>query len=236
MVLNVNKTIFVLKNKNKITFLFETNLYIIYKMKNLQMSAIMDREELRGEIRNQNNGFDIVFVGLSLSVTDENLMREEYKKIGWKRFVPFYKRRKISKIKKKILENVTGTFRNQRFTAIMGASGAGKTSLLAQIAGEIPKEFETSGELFVQGQRLENTALKSISGFVFQDDVILETMTVEEAFKMSARLRLPPEIDKKERVERMIKETSLEKARKTRIGGKKGVSGGERKRTSTWHK
>lgn len=203
------------------------------------MSAIMDHEELSREIRNQNNGFDIIFVGLSLSIINENLMREEYKKIGWKRFVPFYKRRKIPKIKKKILENVTGIFRNRRFTAIIGASGAGKTSLLAQIAGQIPKGFETSGELLVQGQRLENTALKSISGFVFQDDVILETMTVEEAFKMSARLRLPPEIDKKERVEWMIKETSLEKARKTRIGlagGKKGVSGGERKRTSIKNK
>ena len=178
--------------------------------------------------------YDIVFSDLNLTVEDSTAMREEIKKLGWKRFVPFQKGR-VPKIEKKILQNISGLFRFRRFTAIMGASGAGKTSLLTQIAGQLPKDTKTSGKLFIKGQSLDYDAIKNLSGFVFQDDVILATMTVEEALKMSAKLRLPPEINKSERVQKMIESVSLEKAKKTQIGqpgGKKGISGGERKRTS----
>ena len=120
----------------------------------------------------------------------------------------------------------------------MGASGAGKTSLLTQISGQLPKKNTiVSGEVVIRGNPVEE--IKEVSGFVFQDDVILATMTVEEALKMSAELRLSPEIDKNDRVERMILATSLEKARRTQIGvtgGRKGISGGERKRTSKQRK
>ena len=187
-----------------------------------------------GEASRSRN-YDISFIDLNLTVIDSVLIKEEYKKLGWKRFIPFYKRSRVPMIEKKILENVSGIFRFKRFTAIMGASGAGKTSLLTQIAGQLPKDSNTSGKLMIQGQELEANVCKSISGFVFQDDVILETMTVEEALKMSAKLRLPPEIDKKQKVQEMIDKVSLKKAAKTQIGqpgGKKGISGGERKRTS----
>ena len=197
------------------------------------MSNQIQRTVQLDEPRRQN--YDLVFTNMNLTVIDTVLMNEEYKKIGFKRFIPFYKGRGVPKIEKKILENVSGLFRFKRFTAIMGASGAGKTSLLTQIAGQLPKDSKVSGELKIQGRELEAQIIKTISGFVFQDDVILETMTVEEALKMSAKLRLPPEIDKIERVEEMIGKVSLKKARKTQIGqpgGKKGISGGERKRTS----
>ena len=198
------------------------------------MDAGIQRSVQLGQTETTRN-YDIVFVDLNLSVTDSVLMREEYKKLGWNRFIPFYKRRRIPKIEKQILENVSGVFKFRRFTAIMGASGAGKTSLLTQIAGQLPKDSKTSGKLMIQGREVDPKVSKNISGFVFQDDVILETMTVEEALKMSAKLRLPPEIDKAQRVEEMIEKVSLKKARKTQIGqpgGKKGISGGERKRTS----
>ena len=60
-------------------------------------------------------------------------------------------------------------------------------------------------------------------------------MTVNEAIGMSARLRLPKEIDKFQRVKQSIEAFNLTKAQNTQIGspgGRKGVSGGERKRTS----
>lgn len=183
----------------------------------------------------RGRNYDIVFTDLDLTVTDSVLMKGAYKKLGWKRFIPFYKRMRAPKIEKKILEGISGIFKFKRFTAIMGGSGAGKTSLLTQIACQLPKDCKTAGKLMIQGQELDPKMIKNISGFVFQDDVILETMTVEEALKMSAKLRLPPEIDKTERVEEMIESVSLKKAARTQIGhpgGKKGISGGERKRTS----
>lgn len=60
-------------------------------------------------------------------------------------------------------------------------------------------------------------------------------MTVREAIGMSARLRLPKEVNKRTRVDEAIATFNLQKAQNTQIGtpgGKKGISGGERKRTS----
>lgn len=79
--------------------------------------------------------------------------------------------------------------------------------------------------------------MKKLSGFVFQDDVLFNTMTVQEALMMSATLRLPESISleqKTRRVDEIIGILGLEKAKDTIIGTpeKKGISGGERKRTA----
>ncbi|KAJ1552665.1 ATP-binding cassette sub- G member 2, partial [Cladochytrium tenue] len=79
--------------------------------------------------------------------------------------------------------------------------------------------------------------IKRVSGFVFQDDVILATMTVREAVAMSAHLRLPESVSEEEkarRVARMLGRLGLERAAATAIGDSqhKGISGGERKRTA----
>jgi ABC-type multidrug transport system ATPase subunit len=80
--------------------------------------------------------------------------------------------------------------------------------------------------------------MRKMSAFVFQDDVILSTMTVREAILLSARLRLPgamPLAEKRARVEKVIYLMHLERCADTVIGSatdKGGISGGERKRTS----
>lgn len=198
----------------------------------------MDQIQRTVRLTEATQNLDLSFIDLNLTVNDSVLMNEEYKKLGIKRFIPFYKNRHIPKIEKKILENISGIFRFGKFTAIMGASGAGKTSLLTQISGQLPKDSKITGKLMIQGKEIDSNLMKNISGFVFQDDVILETMTVEEALKMSAKLRLSPGngIDKNAKIEDIIEKLSLKKARKTQMGqpgsGKKGISGGERKRTS----
>ncbi len=78
--------------------------------------------------------------------------------------------------------------------------------------------------------------LNQISGFVFQDDVILGTMTVREAITMSATLRLPTTIsaeEKARKVDELIEMLNLGKCADTVVGDVniKGISGGERKRT-----
>lgn len=69
-----------------------------------------------------------------------------------------------------------------------------------------------------------------------QDDILLATFTPTEAFKFSADLRLKNlnESQKMERVMKLIKELGLTKCKDTKIGNAmiRGVSGGERKRTS----
>ncbi|TPX41456.1 hypothetical protein SeLEV6574_g06073 [Synchytrium endobioticum] len=62
----------------------------------------------------------------------------------------------------------------------MEASGAGKTSLLQVLAGEA-RSGEVQGQILINGQEVLTNEIKRCSGFVFQDDVILSTMTVREA-------------------------------------------------------
>ncbi len=135
-----------------------------------------------------------------------------------------------------ILNNVSGRFKAGRLTAVMGASGAGKTSLLSLIAGELTNG-KVKGDISLNGEAIHLKTVKKISGFVFQDDLILGTMTVREAIAMSATLRLPREMaaeEKSKKVDDIISLLNLGKCQNTPIGNAyvKGISGGERKRTA----
>ncbi|TPX37995.1 hypothetical protein SmJEL517_g00239 [Synchytrium microbalum] len=146
---------------------------------------------------------------------------------------PFAKKEMVTK---QILKNVNGAFNPGRLTAVMGASGAGKTSLLQVLAGEA-KQGMVEGRILLNGEEIVSKEIKRCSGFVFQDDVILSTMTVREAITMSALLRLPSDwtLERKHaKVDETIQLLGLEKAANTIIGDTetKGVSGGERKRTA----
>eukprot|EP00741_Cyanophora_paradoxa_P012559 tig00020614_g12136.t1 len=135
---------------------------------------------------------------------------------------------------KHILKDCCGVFQPARFTAILGASGAGKTTLLNILAGQTFGGV-VEGQISVNGEPANRSFMRRVSGFVFQDDMILETMTVREALTMSALLRLPPSVTKEAklaRVEDTIVTLHLEQAANTIVGSTttKGISGGERKR------
>jgi ABC-type multidrug transport system ATPase subunit len=73
--------------------------------------------------------------------------------------------------------------------------------------------------------------------FVAQDDSLQVTSTPREAIYFSAKLRLPrvtPEKNLEKLTRRMLSELGLEHCADTYVGGAlvKGISGGERKRTS----
>lgn len=97
----------------------------------------------------------------------------------------------------------------QSFTALYGASGAGKTSLLRIVAGLLQPE---QGIIEVNGQTWLNTA-KKINlppqkrniGFVFQDYALFPNMTVEENL-----LYALPENAGKEKVEQLIEMIGLQ--------------------------
>jgi ABC-type multidrug transport system ATPase subunit len=140
-----------------------------------------------------------------------------------------------------LLNSVWGEVPEQQTTAIMGPSGAGKTSLLNILAGRAA----TGGKITIDSDvRLNNFAVnptdikvrKNIA-FVAQDDSLQVTSTPREAIYFSAKLRSPrstPEKNLKKLVERMLDELGLQHCADTYVGGAllKGISGGERKRTS----
>lgn len=73
-----------------------------------------------------------------------------------------------------------------------------------------------------------------MTGYVVQDDIYFETLTVAETLNFAADLKLPTSLSKaerRERVETIIKDLDLERCRDTQIGViGKGISGGERRR------
>eukprot|EP00281_Chroomonas_sp_CCMP1168_P022996 CAMPEP_0206228544 /NCGR_PEP_ID=MMETSP0047_2-20121206/9226_1 /ASSEMBLY_ACC=CAM_ASM_000192 /TAXON_ID=195065 /ORGANISM="Chroomonas mesostigmatica_cf, Strain CCMP1168" /LENGTH=645 /DNA_ID=CAMNT_0053651795 /DNA_START=134 /DNA_END=2071 /DNA_ORIENTATION=- len=139
------------------------------------------------------------------------------------------------KITKTILHDLTGAFLPGKFTAIMGASGAGKTTMLNTVAGEAA-DGEIYGRILLNGREVESKVIKRWSSFVFQDDVIMTTSTVRECITLSARLRLPSSLTRAQiykRVDQVISILHLEKCAETIVGSpqdKGGISGGERKR------
>ena len=92
-----------------------------------------------------------------------------------------------------------------------------------------------TGEMRVNNVKLHTNDFGKFGAFVQQDDVLLETFTPEESFRFAAKLRTnltDRQIEVK--VRDIISRLGLKSCKDTFIGGilMKGISGGERKRTS----
>jgi ABC-type multidrug transport system ATPase subunit len=97
------------------------------------------------------------------------------------------------------------------------------------------ENFPTTGEYLLNGQKPDEEKFTRISSYVMQEDILEPLMTPKQILLFTAKLKLnlsPQEIE--ERVRRMIKDLNLHKCKNTPIGNQfiRGVSGGERKRTS----
>ena len=90
--------------------------------------------------------------------------------------------------KKNLIRCVTGKILPGRVTAVMGPSGAGKTTFLNALAGKATG-CEMSGLVLINGRIESIHSYKKIIGFVPQDDVVHGNLTVEENLWFSARCR-----------------------------------------------
>ena len=133
---------------------------------------------------------------------------------------------------KKLLNQVTGQAKPGELLAILGASGAGKSTLLNTLA------FRNLTGLEVEGRRLANqrvvttTSLTAVSGYVQQEELFINVLSVTEHLTFQSQVRMPKEMKKaerRERVEQVIKELGLAKSANTMIGN---LSGGEKRRLS----
>ncbi|KAF5828872.1 hypothetical protein DUNSADRAFT_16957 [Dunaliella salina] len=146
---------------------------------------------------------------------------------------------KDDKAKKQILFDISGRVLPGQVLALMGPSGSGKTSLLAVLGGRTPPKIKLEGQILVNGEKFTKATRKRI-GFVLQDDVLYETLTVYETLMYAGMLRLPRTMTKAEksaRVEAVMSVLGIARSRDTIIGGffRRGISGGERKRVSVGH-
>lgn len=93
-----------------------------------------------------------------------------------------------------LLKGISGVFRPGVLTALMGASGAGKTTLMDVLADR-KTGGRITGDVTVNGHAKDAATFARISGYCEQFDVHSAGATVEEAVRFSAALRLPAEID-----------------------------------------
>ncbi|KAF9475974.1 hypothetical protein BDN70DRAFT_883068 [Pholiota conissans] len=137
---------------------------------------------------------------------------------------------------KRILSNISGCVKPGQIMAIMGASGAGKSTFLDILARK-RKRGEVSGTTLVNGREVDDAAFKKVVGFVDQEDTLMSTLTVYETVLYSALLRLPREMSneaKKFRTPETMKELGILGIKDMRIGesGHRSISGGEKRRVS----
>lgn len=135
-----------------------------------------------------------------------------------------------------ILSGVSGEFRAGRMCAIMGPSGAGKTSLMNVLCGKA-SYATVSGIVRFNGQEGDFNDYKTVMGFVPQEDVVHEGLTVGEQIRFSADLRNASDTDVKTRkliTEDVLKVMQLDGIQNSIVGGleHRGISGGQRKRVS----
>jgi ATP-binding cassette subfamily G (WHITE) protein 2 len=136
---------------------------------------------------------------------------------------------------KVLLNNVTGSITGG-FWAIMGASGGGKTTLLSTLSLRLDSaKMNIVGDMRFNGRIYQKNALKSMSAYVLQDDLLHAELTVGETISYAAQLRLANICDEEERMFRekeVLDLMGINHVRDVIIGDtrKKGISGGERKR------
>ncbi|XP_071731908.1 ABC transporter G family member 35-like [Rutidosis leptorrhynchoides] len=96
-----------------------------------------------------------------------------------------------------LLHDVTGAFRPGVLTALMGVSGAGKTTLMDVLAGRKTGGY-IEGDVRISGFPKKQETFARISGYCEQTDIHSPQVTVHESLIYSASLRLPKELNNKE--------------------------------------
>ncbi|WCJ40334.1 ABC transporter G family member 40 [Euphorbia peplus] len=133
-----------------------------------------------------------------------------------------------------LLRGVSGAFRPGVLTALMGVSGAGKTTLMDVLAGRKTGGY-IEGNITISGYPKKQETFARISGYCEQNDIHSPNVTVYESLLYSAWLRLPPEVKTETRkmfIEEVMELVELKSLRQALVGlpGVGGLSTEQRKR------
>ena len=129
------------------------------------------------------------------------------------------------------MHNLSFNLRSGELLAIMGGSGTGKTTMLSLLNGTLkPQE----GTITINGHDISEPAAKDLIGFVPQDDLLIEELTVYQNLWYTAKLCFAGMSDEEvdERVNKTLKDLGLDAAKDLKVGSaiNKYISGGQRKR------
>ncbi len=137
------------------------------------------------------------------------------------------------KLTKNILTNVAGTVKSGQMMAVMGSSGAGKSTFLDCVS---LRNQQFTGNVFINNKPADESYY-FMTGFIYQEDLFIPTMTVREHLTFHAMVRMGGNVtmaERLERVEDVLVEVAMSHCPETIIGGAgtgfRGISGGEKKR------
>lgn len=207
-----------------------TNESYVTKSKSLENIEMAERNTvespiLKADTATTKRGMVLPFRPLSLAFDRVNYyinMPAEMKKQG------------IEESRLQLLRDVSGAFRPGVLTALVGVTGAGKTTLMDVLAGRKTGGY-IEGSISVSGYPKNQATFARISGYCEQNDIHSPNLTVYESIVFSAWLRLSKEVNKETQkmfVEEVMKLVELQPVRNFLVGlpGIDGLSTEQRKR------
>ncbi|PIA65376.1 hypothetical protein AQUCO_00100685v1 [Aquilegia coerulea] len=189
-------------------------------------SSSMRTEAIEAANQNEKRGMVLPFQPLSITFDDITYsvdMPQEMKRPG------------VSEDRLKLLNSVSGAFRPGVLTALMGVSGAGKTTLMDVLAGRKTGGY-IDGSITISGYPKKQETFARVSGYCEQNDIHSPHVTVYESLVYSSWLRLPPqEVDSAVRkmfVKEVMELVEMTPLRDAIVGlpGTSGLSTEQRKR------
>ncbi|KAI6697885.1 hypothetical protein NL676_018004 [Syzygium grande] len=206
------------------------------KKKNKSLSSQSTKEGIDMQVRSsseivsaaeniQRRGMVLPFQPLSLAFNHVNYyvdMPAEMKSQG------------VEEDRLQLLRDVSGAFRPGVLTALVGVSGAGKTTLMDVLAGRKTGGY-IEGSISISGYPKNQSTFARVSGYCEQNDIHSPNVTVYESLLYSAWLRLSSTIKTKTRkmfVEEVMELVELNPIRNALVGlpGVDGLSTEQRKR------
>ncbi len=127
-----------------------------------------------------------------------------------------------------LLNDISFAIEPGQFVALVGESGTGKSTLMRTLLGIDPT---TKGKVYINGEDLRNNfnIYRTQIAYVPQDDIIHPELTVLEVLNYAAKLRLPPDTNFKEVVEKTLEQIEMIEIKDVLVNQ---LSGGQRKRVS----
>ncbi|KAJ3545283.1 hypothetical protein NMY22_g2500 [Coprinellus aureogranulatus] len=168
-----------------------------------------EKKARRTQIREKNGALDLDTV--SLKDKSEATAKRTGRALTWERLNYHVPSADEEGGQKRLLHDVYGFVKPGTLTALMGASGAGKTTCLDVLA-QRKNIGVVSGDILVDGRPLPADFARG-TAYAEQMDVHEGTATVREAMRFSAYLRQPAHISKEEKdayVEEMIELLELQ--------------------------
>ena len=131
------------------------------------------------------------------------------------------------------LRNINISEESGNLIALMGASGAGKSTLLHVLNGS---DRPSGGQVLINGIDIHKNPekIEGVIGFVPQDDLLIEDLTVYQNLYFAAKLCFSDrsESDINQLVLKVLEDLGLSEIRELKVGSplRKTISGGQRKR------